>query len=543
MGIAQSTPVRFTPKGLADAYDSTDVFPGACRKLSNLVFDQSNPEIVIARPGVGAGITSFTGFTTPGYVSIQVTVGDYVYGMIATGLTAGRDQPFVYRISTNTFIPITGVTAGNAEGRPASPATTGAWVPPTLAIIGAKVIITHPGYAGTAGKFFGVIDISNLAAPAYTSANTTVNLLPLVPTGVANLNNRAYYILGNQVYYSDVLTPTVMTTAGQALTLGDNNPITALSGLPVQTTTAGVVAALIAFKSTQIWQVTGDAAVTGTLALNYLSLNIGTSSPRSVVPSPLGTFFSGPDSAYLVNPYGGVIPVTNQEGAGSSPDLRQPFGYVTVPTRVAAAFAGNIYRICIPSIVDGVAGTYEYWFDTRKKRWNGPHSFTYDCASSAGVYFILTGSGSPGALFAGYTFPNAATLYTDNGAAYNVEMKSADFTKRDEMAMKQVVESTIELSSVGNSTTYTLTAYDDKANNIGSAGISSAQVGGIWGANVWGDGTLWQASTNRPRTYAVNWTSPLVFNKLSIDVVTIANSAIAIGTFYARYQQSGYLLG
>jgi len=41
MPIADSVPVRFTPKGLADAYDATDVFPGACRKLSNLVFDQS----------------------------------------------------------------------------------------------------------------------------------------------------------------------------------------------------------------------------------------------------------------------------------------------------------------------------------------------------------------------------------------------------------------------------------------------------------------------------------------------------------------------
>jgi len=147
MPIADSVPVRFTPKGLADAYDATDVFPGACRKLSNLVFDQSNPEIVVARPGVDGGFTSFAGFTTPGFISVQITIGNYIFGMVATGLTAGKDQPFCYNIQTGAFITISGVTAGNSEGRPTSPPTTGAWTPPSIASIGSKLIITHPGIA------------------------------------------------------------------------------------------------------------------------------------------------------------------------------------------------------------------------------------------------------------------------------------------------------------------------------------------------------------------------------------------------------------
>lgn len=542
MAIPRTLALRFTPRGLVDAFDATDVFAGACRSLSNLVFDQSNPEIVIARPGVDGALTSFTGFTAPGFISLQVTIGTRVYGMVATGLTAGIDQPFCYDLPTAAFITVTGCTAGNAEGRPVSPATTGPWAPPSMTVVGAKIIITHPGYTGAAGKFFGVIDISVPATPAYTTANTATNLLPSVPTFVANLNNRAYFACKNVAYYSDVLVPTTMTNANQSLTLGDTTPITGLSGLPVQTTTAGVVSALLAFKGTQIWQIAGDAAITGNLSLNYLSLNIGCLSPRSIVPTPMGTFFAGPDACYLINPYGAVMAVTNQlGGAGATPDLRQPFGYVTEPSRVAASFAGNVYRICIPTIIDGIAGTYDYWFDSRKMRWNGPHTFVYDCASSAGTYFILSGYGSANKLFASRTFPTTSTVYTDNGATFNVDMHSSTFPKKDEMAMKSVVESTVELSSSGAATTYGVSAFDDKGAFITSAPITTAVAGGIWGAFVWGDGTRWASALNQPRTYQVNWPIPVVFNKLAIEVSCPAASSVSIGTFYADAQKLGYL--
>ena len=543
MAIAQSVPVRFTPRGLADAFDSTDVFPGACRSLSNLTFDQSNPEVVVARPGVGAALTSFAGFTTPGFVSLQVTIGTRVYGMVATGLTAGRDEPFVYDLPTQAFITVTGVTAGNAEGRPTSPATTGDWVPPTLTVIGVKLIITHPGYNGAGSSFFGCIDITNPAAPAYTTQNTSTHTLPSVPTGVANLNNRAYFICGNLLYYSDVLSPLVMTNAGQALTLGDNTAVTALSGLPIQTTSAGVVSALLAFKATQIWQITGDAAVTGSLAQNYLSLNVGTLAPRSVCPSPLGVFFAGPDTAYLVTPMGAVIPVANQLGSNTAlPDLRQPFSFVTTPSRACAAFTSNIYRICLPTIVDGIQGTFDYWFDTRKMRWNGPHTFVYDDVSASGTYFILSGVGSGAKLFRSDPFLNVNTLYNDNGATFNVDMKSADFPKRGEMEMKQVVESTVELSSSGSAVTYSIQAFDDTGNQMSTASVTTASTGGVWGTNVWGDGTRWGSKVNQARTYAINWPGPLVFNKMAIEINCPATNNVAIGTFQARTQKTGYTL-
>lgn len=542
MAIPQSMPVRFTPRGLADAYDSTDVFPGACRKLANLVFDQSNPEIVVSRPGVGLGITSFDAFATPGFVSLHVTIGDRVYGMIATSLTTGHDEPFCFDLGMSSFIPITGVSSGNTEGRPVSPASTGAWIPPTLAVVGIKLIVTHPGYTGFGSSFFGVIDISNPAAPAYSTKNTATFGLPSAPSAVANLNNRAYFVCKNQVFYSDVLVPDVMTNAGQALTVGDSAPIVALGGLPIQTTGAGVVGALLVFKNSQIWQITGDA-IDGTLALNYLSLSVGTAMPRSVVSTPYGTFFAGPDAAYVTSPNGLVLAVTSQIGSPTTmPDIRQPFGYVTEPTRAAAAFAGNIYRICIPTIVDGLAGTFDYWFDFRKMRWNGPHSFVYDCASSAGGYFILSGAGSNSKLFRGDSFRTTATSYFDNGSPYNISVRSADMPKKDEMSMKQVVESTVELSSAGGAMDYSATAYNETSTLLASATVVTKASGTLWGSNYWGDGTRWAAAVSQVLTYSINWPIPLVFNKLSIELTRPAGSNIAIGTSYFRMQKTGYTL-
>ena len=537
MPIPESGTFRFTPSGVADAFDSSLAFEGSCRKLQNLVFDPSNPELVVARPGVDGGLTAFAGFTTPTFISLQLVIGSRIYGMVSTGRTAGYDEPFCYDMSTTSFVTITGVTGANV---PASPSTTAAWTPPTAAVVGTYLVITHPGYSGTGTNFFGLINLSTLV---YSSSNLATHALSSVPAAVANLNNRAYFAVGNATYYSDVLVPNVATNAGQSLTLGDNTSIVALSGLPVQTTTAGVVSALLAFKGTQIWQITGDAAVTGSLALNYLSLNIGTSCPRSVAPSPLGTFFAGPDSAYVISPFGAVMPVTGQmSGAGSQPDLRQPFGYVTNPSRVSGAFAGNIYRLCIPTIIDGASGIYDYWFDTRRLRWNGPHTFNYDCASSAGNYFVLSGQGSGAQLFASNPFPTTTTLYTDNGATYLCDMVSADLPKHDEMAMKQVVESTIELSSTGSANTYGITAFDDKANYMASTSVTTAQAGGVWGSNHWGDGTKWVGRINQPYTYKIAWSIPLVFNKLAIEVSCPGAAGVSIGTFFARPQKTGYTL-
>lgn len=528
----KSYPMRFSPKGLVDAFDSTDKFPGACVKLANLVFDPGNPEIVISRPGV-TSLTTFGSFTVPAFVSVQCTVGDLVYGMIASNRNAGKDEPFCFDHAAGAFIAVAGVVAGNC---PISPATAGAWTPPTMAVIGTKLIVTHPGFPGGATKF-GYFDIANPAAPTWAAGDLATQPLPSVPVAVANYRNRAYFACGNTLPYTDVLDPLTRTLAAQTLTIGDTTGVLALAGLPVLTTSSGVVAALIVFKGFQTWQITGDT-VTSDLAENFLSLSVGTLAPRSVAESPRGIYFASTSGPKMVDPYGQIKNVTHG-GQELEADLVVPWQNMTTPSRVAAAYSDDIYRICMQTTIEGDVQTNDYWFDENKNRWTGPHSFAYDCAAQHDDHFILTSAANPAALFHSRAKPNTNTVYTDNSAAYTTIMKSSTFPKTGHMTMKQVVESTQELATGGGAATFALTALDDQDNTLNSCNVTVLPAGSTWGTGVWG-AFVWAASKIKPSVYNVPWTAPLVFKKMALYNSAMASQQVLFGTFFARYQDCGY---
>jgi hypothetical protein len=536
MAIRNGQPGRFTPKGICDAFDATDAFPGACQLLSNLIFDQGNPEVTISRPGVGTALTTFGSFTSPTFVTVHIALGTVIYGMVATARNAGHDEPFAYDTATNTFITISGVTAGNT---PTTPSTSGPWNPPTMAVVSTKILVTHPGFNGAGSNFFGVIDITTPATPSWTATNTATNALPGVPTTVANFNNRAFFSVGNVNYFSDVLVPTTRTNATQSVTVGDTTPITAQAGLPLQTTSSGVLGALSVFKGTQIWQITGDSA-TNNLALNYISLTTGTVSPRSVVQWPLGIAFAGVDGPYNLSYYGTLGPLARPNAEVA--DIQRPFQNATTPSRIAANYSGNTYRTCFDTIIQGIAQTNDYWFDIRRMRWTGPHTFTYDCASQISDFFILSGSAHGAALFKSQTIPDTSSVYNDAGTNLFSHLRSSSFPKTGHMAEVQVVESTIELSSSGASVNYNITALDTSYNTINSTFVVTNPTGVTWGGGaIWGGGGLWTSSSQIPKVYTIPWTKPLVFQKMSIDVTATSSNSVTIGTFFARYQDTGYI--
>lgn len=538
MAIRNGQPVRFTPKGLCDAFDSTDAFAGACSIMSNVIFDQENPEVIVSRPGVGAPLTSFGSFTAPTFVSVFIVLGAVAYGMVSSGRNAGQDEPFAYNYLTNTFTTISGVTAGNT---PTSPATSGPWVPPAMTVVSTKILITHPGFSGTGSNFFGVIDISNPASPAWSSSNLATNPLTAVPTSVSNYNNRAYFSVANTLNFSDVLSPLTRTNASQALTIGDTTAITAQSGLPIQTTSAGVVGALVVFKQTQIWQVTGDPA-TNNLALNYITLTTGCIAPRSIVQGPFGIFFAGQDAPYILNFLGTLSPLSHTPGADGVPDVQVPFQNAVVPSRIAASFSGNIYRVCLQTTIQGIQQINDYWYDIRRKRWNGPHTFAYDSIAQASDYFILSGAGTGAALFKSQGLPDTTSVYNDNGAALTSHLRSSSFPKTGHMQQVQVVESTIELSSSGGAVNYNLTALDDQNNTLGSCFVLTPVAGAVWGAFNWGAAN-WASAVRIPHVYTIPWPRALVFQKMAIDVMASSSNTLSIGTFFARYADTGYTNG
>lgn len=560
MAIANSSPIRYTPKGLTDAFDATDEFKGAAQSLANLIFDQTNPELVIARPGVIAIVDMATrGFNTPGFICVHATVGTRVYGMVATKRNVGNDEPFCYDTATNSFVPMSGVTSGNT---PSSPATSGDWVPPTMASIGKYIIITHPGFSGVGANFYGVIDLSVLSAPVWSSHNLATNALTAVPTAVANLNNRAYFSVANQLPFSDVLDPLTRTNASQQLTAGDTSNITAMAGLPMQTTGSGVLSALTVFKPTSVWQVTGDPT-TNTLALNFLSLTTGTNFPRTLAQSSQGVYFTSTGGPYVVDLLGTVRSLVNGQDGGEA-DIQAAFINAITPSRWAGVYNSSIYRVSGQTIIRGVTQTNDYWFDEKKRRWNGPHSFAYDCASALSGYCILTVAASSGLLIQSQLTPQLASVYTDLGSAYNVSLQTSTFPKVGDMCIKQVAESQIELGGLPTGASYTITAQDELGTTLSSV-VINVSLGGLWGGFVWGDGTPWAGLAvwgsvgkwgSTPlgtswvwtsgqryalRTYRVPWTEPFVFEKMQLLVEAVASATVAIGTFYARYQKTGYM--
>lgn len=177
MSFIGSKPIRFRPRSLADTLDESNAQPGACMALQNLIPDPATLSCLECRPAATTEY-NFSDFMTPGIVSAAWVIGSRVYGLIATGKNAGHDEPFVYDTQAEAFVAVSGVTAANT---PLTPASTGAWTPPTMDAVGTRVIVTHPGFGGAAtGYYFGYFDISGF------SETTTGNIASGQPTITGN---------------------------------------------------------------------------------------------------------------------------------------------------------------------------------------------------------------------------------------------------------------------------------------------------------------------------------------------------------------------
>ena len=191
MALRNAYRLRWQPLGLSDARDANNAAQGSMSLLQNLIVDPGTNASWVPRPaatlktnffldstqwdvgfwdqgfwdGHGSGIIT----SGSGFISGMVVVGDMVYGMIASGRNPGNDEPFCFNAATNTFNTVTGITAGNT---PVSPPATGDWVPPILAAVGTKIIVTHPGFPGGAVKF-GWFDVSGFTSTTLTGTTTS----------------------------------------------------------------------------------------------------------------------------------------------------------------------------------------------------------------------------------------------------------------------------------------------------------------------------------------------------------------------------------
>lgn len=536
MAIRKSQPMFFSPAGVSDTLDGTNVFPGACMALSNLIPDLATPNLWGPRPA-SIGLTSFAGFTTPGFISVFELLGQFVFGMIASGRNAGHDEPFCYDLINQVFVTVSGITNANT---PISPLAAGAWEPPTMALVGTKMLVTHPGFTLGGGVLFGWFDVSNPAAPAWSGGNTTTNALPSRPSCVAQFGGRAYYLVNPSTgqpgaYFSDVLNPTVMTNSTQVLTFGDNLKLNAAAGLPLANQLGGIIQSLMVFKGNNVFQVTGDAA-TNNLSLNALNVATGTVSQRAITTTPKGLAFLAPDGIRLIDFNARVSDPIGMYGAG----VNRPFVFAAQPTRVSLSCNANILRCTTQNTLKTGSPYEEYWYDMTKQNWSGPHTFPPLMARPYNSTFIIAAQGVNAKLFQSDTILSATSTFVENGQQMSIIWKTAILPDTQEMNEIALIEHTINMVLDAQGSIYSVQALGVSGALLGSINLLPPALQPLWGAFNWGAAN-WSSANTGLASIQIPWPAPLVFRKAQIQLTGNSFSTFRIGDMFMRYQKLGYL--
>jgi hypothetical protein len=539
MALRKGIPTRFVAAGLSDALDGTDVFPGACSILQNLIPDASTQGVWQPRPAA-IKLTSFAGFITPGYISAGYIVGSRFYGLISSGLNQGFDQPFYYELVAGTFGVVSGITGANV---PASPPTSGDWEPPTMALVGTKLVVTHPGFGFASGNAFGWFETSNPAAVSWNAGNTTGALvLPARPSSVSQFGGRAWFLVNPTsgqptAYFTDILSLNI-TNAGQALTFDDNKPLTAAAGLPLENQLGGIIQSLIVFKdSSNMYQITGDFSL-NTLTKNAMNVATGTRSPRSICVTPKGVGFIAPDGARVIDFNARISDPVGAQGGG----VNVPFTNALYPTRVSAASNASTYRVSVQN--GGAAGTpvVEYWYDLARQNWSGPHTLPTDLAVPYGNAFIIIPHGISASLWQSDVIVTDSATYVENGSTMNCVMQTALLPDNSAMTANQMAETLIEIELPQYPNTVVISPRNEDNTNIAPPVVlADTALASIWGSAVWGV-SLWAGATGALRRLSIPWAVPIVFTRMSLYINFTAAANARIGAMLLRHQPIGAMM-
>ena len=541
MSLRNAAPIPFSPSGVTDTLDGSNAPQGSMAALVNLIPDPTTANLFVCRPASEL-MTEFGGFSSPGFISVFHVSGSLIYGMIATSATPGYDQPFCYDTNAAAFIAVTGTQ--NATTLPLSPSTSGEWVPPIMELVGVLLIVTHPGFPGGAGAYFGWFDLTDPAIPVWNAGNTAPNALVSVPVSVAQFNGRAYYAVGNNVVFSDSLAATTVTNANQVLTLGDNEEVTALANLPLSTyVTGGVIQCLIAFKGVStMYQITGDPT-SNDLQVNANTVHTGTLAPNTIVPTPQGLVFVSPEGLRFIN---FQLQISDPVGVAGS-GVTVPFIYASVPSRMCAAYNANVVRISVQNEASLGTPFQEWWFDIARKVWTGPHtfpasyihSFTHPTGGSH-ASFVMAPQGILGELWDSHVVPALTSVYEENGVDLSFAWTTSILPDTDQMSESYITESTIKMSLPPAINAVTVSALNEDATVLMAVQIAPEGTGTVWGAFTWG-AALWLGTSTSYKPRRVPWTEQPTFRMVQFSVTGDSIASYRIGTMQNRYQIAGYL--
>ena len=538
MTLRNARPVRFSPHTLSDSLDSTDggERTGYMASLQNLIPDPTTEDVWTCRPGHVLQ-TNFSSFNTPTGVVVYKIIGSLVYGLVSTARTPNHDEPFCFNLATQSFVTVSGVTSSNV---PVTQSTLGDWVPPTMDLCGVNLVVTHPGFNGVT-NFFGWFDTTNPLLPVWHAGNTTgLIVLTTVPTWVAQFSGRAWFGVNPSVgqpsaVFTDPLTLNV-TNANQALTFGDNIPLTAGAGLPLSNQLGGVIQSLIVFKGTvNMYQITGDAAFSN-LASNALNVATGTLAPATICQSPLGLLFMAPDGIRYIDFDARVSEPVGVAGKG----VNVPFIGPLYPSRACAACTAEVFRVTIQNSHIATQPLQDFWYDLVRQVWSGPHTFV---ASGLDVYqnaFITTSPTVVG-LFSGSVVPDIFSVATENGAAMTWDFQTSMLPDNGAMAMCEIAEMQVKATAVAGTPTMVVTAQDENGVAYGSVTYTfNIGTPSLWGTMVWGSG-LWGGSSLALSPRQISFSTPIMYSRLAINITGKSTIGFRIGDVFIRERTLGFI--
>jgi len=542
--VAAPTPLRdtfvkrFSPQGASDSLDATDEFPGACSALSNLVPDPTTSNFWTPRAAATALVVfsacpGLPGGHTAGPSVVHKVVGNLVYGLFQD-VTSAVDRPYAFNLLTNAFVAVTGVgqvppTAVNA--------VTLEWEPPSCDTMGIWIVFTHPHYITPA--FFGWMDISVPTSPVYSTGDTASGSLVSFatvgrPSWVTQFNGRAYFVVNSvssgapATVATDALSLKV-TNAGQVLTYGNNQPITCLGPLGLNNQLGGIIQALMVFKVDNIYQVTGDFA-TSTWSVNTLNVETGTRAPRSVVSTPKGLAFLAPDGPRVIDQNGVVSDPVGAAGTGVNAVFLDETQAISAFSKVAAGSDAQTVRIGYYNVLTD--RPEEYWYNIVRAIWSGPHTpFSGSMYDTWNGDFIasptiapVTPTGALAALYSAPTVPSVTSSYTEFGHVLTWDLRSVPLEDNQQMAESEVAETQVVVQSAfGVPYSVTISFIDMLGVTLGSTAIA------ISGAALF------------PYPYKVDFTTPIVFNRLIVDLTGQSTFGVKIGDIYLRTRIHSYI--
>ncbi len=475
--------------------------------------------------------------THPGYDGLTTFLGWIdISGSTLTGITGSTHTSTV--IDTLSSNPI---NAGWQVGMKIA----GANIPAGTYIVSmtaASVTLSQATTGSTAGVALTVTG-GTAAAPIYGAGNLNTNPLTTVAKAVAQYGSRAWWAVLNFVVYSDTLNPQQVSTAAQALQIGDNQPITALAGLPLTSQiNGGTLQSLICFKGAAAFtQITGDAALS-TLAANQVQGSVGTLAPNTICATPHGLAFVAPDGVRIVGLDGVVKPPLGTGGVG----IARPFVNALSPSRMCAAYNDQVLRVTSQNLLLAGSPFQEWWYHFNRDSWSGPHTFPnalirpyFGTAVGPFIHFAV---GVLAKLWASYAEPVSTSSYTENGTVLNFIWQSPLSPDNGSGMMDMLSpQSTLALQAPAG-LAITILISDENGNTLDTVYLNGpSTVGATWGAFTWGSSS-WGLPVKMFQQVPVNWNLPIVFKQLSVQITGQCLANFILGDLHALVQSLGYVL-